>query len=112
MKGIFNIFSSSTDSTNKLLTTQNVRADIIGELEAIIQYELHLEQTTDQSAKNTISDIVDEEKVHVGQLFGLLFKLDPMSKELFYKGLNEFNKDDSVYSWTLKQKDNRRYKTS
>ncbi len=98
MKGIFNIFANSVDTSNKMLTTQNVRADIIGELEAIIQYELHLEQTNDQSAKNTISDIVDEEKVHVGQLFGLLFKLDPISKEMFYKGLNEFNKDDSVQS--------------
>ncbi len=96
MKGIFNIFSNSTQDSNNFLTTQNVRADIIGELEAIIQYELHLEQTNDQSAKNAIRDIVDEEKVHVGQLFGLLFKLDPASKDLFYQGLNEFNKEDNV----------------
>lgn len=96
MKGIFNIFSNSNQNSNEFLTIQNARADIIGEMEAIIQYELHLEQTQDQSAKNTIEDIVSEEKVHVGQLFGLLFKLDPSTKEKFYKGLNEFNKENNI----------------
>lgn len=69
---------------------QNARADAIGELEAIIQYENHLEQTNDNLAKETIRDISKEEKLHVGQLFGLIFKLDPESRTQFEAGLKEF----------------------
>ena len=76
---------------NRFLTVQNAREDIIGELDAIIQYENHLEQTSDLAAQQTIRDIVLEEKLHVGQLFGLLFSLDPESKTQFEKGLEEFN---------------------
>ena len=75
---------------NHNITTQNTRADIIGELEAINQYENHLEVTDDQAAKKTIEDIVREEKVHVGHLFGLLFQLDPESKKQFEVGYQEF----------------------
>ena len=53
---------------NKLLTVQNCREDIIGELDAIIQYENHYYATDDPTAKATILDIVNEEKMHVGQL--------------------------------------------
>ena len=76
--------------TNNFKTTQNAREDIIGELDAIIQYENHLMETNNDSAKETIRDIAKEEKLHVGQLFGLLFSLDPESKTQFEKGLNEF----------------------
>ena len=76
--------------------TQNTRLDIIGELEAIIQYESHINSSTDPKYRETLQDIVDEEKVHVGQLFGLLFMLDPSSKELFEKGLNEFTKSSGM----------------
>jgi len=75
---------------NHNITTQNARADIIGELDAIIQYENHLDITEDPAAKQTILDIVNEEKMHVGQLFGLLFRLDPMSKKQFELGYQEF----------------------
>ncbi len=76
--------------------TQNTRLDIIGELEAIIQYESHINSSTDPTYRETLQDIVDEEKVHVGQLFGLLFMLAPSSKELFEKGLNEFTKSSGM----------------
>ncbi len=82
---------------NTFLTIQNARADIIGELDAIIQYETHLHATTDPAARATITDIVNEEKLHVGQLFGLLFKLDPTSQVQFEKGYNEFLSDDEIY---------------
>ncbi len=85
-------------SDNNFLTIQNCREDIIGELDAIIQYEKHIEMTDDSSAKATILDIVNEEKLHVGQLFGLLFKLDPTSQTQFEKGYNEFiDNDDKNY---------------
>ncbi len=88
MKSIFNILNNQS---NNYSTIQNCRADIIGELEAIIQYNAHLEQTDNEKAKETINDIMLEEMVHVGQLFGLLFYLNPESKTQFEKGLNEFN---------------------
>ena len=82
---------------NNLSTmAQNTRLDIIGELDAIIQYEAHLNSSADPVYRNTLQDIVNEEKVHVGQLFGLLFMLDPASKEFFEKGLNEFTKQSTM----------------
>lgn len=72
---------------------ENTRADIIGELDAIIQYERHIQSSNNEIVNRTLTDIVNEEKLHVGQLFGLLFYLDPMSQTQFEKGLNEFMKD-------------------
>ncbi len=80
----------SNNSINQQITIQNTRADIIGELEAIIQYENHLDVTENPLAGEAIRDIVREEKLHVGQLFGLLFKLDPESKKQFELGYHEF----------------------
>lgn len=90
MRRFFNILDNQ-NKPNKFITIQNTREDIIGELEAIIQYENHIEQTIDPIAQATLKDIVNEEKLHVGQLFGLLFSLDPESKEEFEKGLKEFD---------------------
>lgn len=75
---------------------QNTRLDIIGELDAIIQYETHINSSVDPVYRSTLQDIVNEEKVHIGQLFGLLFMLDPASKEFFEKGLNEFTKQSTM----------------
>ncbi|MBP3344945.1 MAG: ubiquinone biosynthesis protein COQ7 [Clostridia bacterium] len=91
MKNLFNILDNSSSKPNDFTTLQNARLDLIGELEAIVQYENHLMQTNDMAAKSTNKDIVKEEKVHVGQLFGLIFSLDPESKEMFEKGIVEFN---------------------
>ena len=92
MRRFFSILDNQNQS-NRFLTIQNAREDIIGELEAIIQYENHYNQTNETSAKNTIRHIVDEEKVHVGELFGLLFYLDPDSKTFFFVCLKEFNEE-------------------
>ncbi len=92
MRRIFGIYDNNTqDWSDRFTTIQNAREDIIGELEAIIMYEKHLTQTKDIKAQETIRDIVKEEKLHVGQLFGLLFSLDNESKTQFEKGIEEFN---------------------
>jgi len=75
---------------NKQTLAQNTRLDIIGEIEAIIQYENHIASSNDAVVNQTLTDIVNEEKLHVGQLMGLLFYLDPISQTQFEKGLNEF----------------------
>lgn len=90
MRNFFTILDNGQNRTNSFTTLQNARADAIGEIEAIIQYENHLEQTSDPSAKATIRDIANEEKLHTGQLFGLIFRLDPESKTQFEKGLKEY----------------------
>ena len=86
---------NDNSKNNKFLTIQNTQEDIIGELEAIIQYERHYIETDDPSAKATIADILSEEQVHVGQLFGLLFSLDKTAQTQFEKGYNEFIADDN-----------------
>lgn len=91
MRNFFTIMDNQNNA-NAFNTLQNARADAIGELEAIIQYENHLEQTNDNLAKETIRDIAKEEKLHVGQLFGLIFQLDPESRTQFETGLKEFEK--------------------
>ena len=93
MKSIFSAFNLQNNN-GQTLTAQNARLDIIGELEAIIQYQAHYDATDDPVAKKTIYDIMEEEKMHVGQLFGLLFKLDPSSQTQFEKGYKEFTTED------------------
>lgn len=90
---MFNIYNNPSQD-DRVKTAQNCREDIIDELGAIIQYTNHYYATDDQSAKATILDIMDEEKVHVGQLFGLLFSLDPDTKKYFEQGLKEFNDEN------------------
>lgn len=92
----FNILDNSQNNTNAFTTAQNTRLDILGEIEAIVQYENHIAQTNDKSAQNALRDIAKEEKRHVGQLMGLLFSLDEESKTQFQLGLKEFNEEDKI----------------
>lgn len=72
-------------------TLQNARKDLIGELDAIIQYDDHLHKTDNRLAKETWEDIRNEELVHVGELLGLLYCLAPYQKAYVEKGLKEFD---------------------
>ena len=90
-----NYFRVMQDNFNEMdfRTIQNAREDVIGELDAIIQYSNHLRSTDNLAAKTTIKHILDEEMVHVGELMTLLFRLDPEFKKQFDKGANEFNEN-------------------
>lgn len=68
-----------------------VAADLIGELEAIMGYDEHSKEVSNQITKNTLLSIKNEEEVHVGELLGLLYHLDPSFKQQVEKGLTEFN---------------------
>lgn len=70
---------------------QAVRLDIAGELEAIYLYDAHVQATDDPIAKAVISDIRDEEKIHVGELMTLLKVLATEEAEQFLKGQGEVN---------------------
>lgn len=78
-------------SPNDFETLQNARKDLIGELDAIIQYDDHLHRTDNKLAKETWENIRNEELTHVGELLGLLYYLAPYQKEFVEKGLKEFN---------------------
>ncbi|MCH3909257.1 MAG: demethoxyubiquinone hydroxylase family protein [Bacilli bacterium] len=68
---------------------QALRLDIAGELEAIYLYDAHVQATDDPRAKAVLSDIRDEEKIHMGELITLMRTLDPKEAEQFLKGQHE-----------------------
>ena len=69
---------------------QKARQDLIGEIQAVIEYDSHLRSTSDHLARKTWQDIKNEELVHIGELLGLLSYLDPEQKQFVQKGFSEF----------------------
>ncbi|MGE5581524.1 MAG: demethoxyubiquinone hydroxylase family protein [Bacillota bacterium] len=68
---------------------QALRADIAGELEAIIGYDAHVMACGDQRVKTVLSSIRDEEREHVGELLSLLKMLDPQETKYLDQGAKE-----------------------
>jgi rubrerythrin len=60
-----------------------LREDLIGELQAINQYQEHILDLEDEEAVNTLEHIVEEEKEHIAELLRLIQKLDPTQAEKF-----------------------------
>ena len=75
---------------NNFQTLQDARKDLIGEIEAVIQYDNHIHSTQNSLAKQTWINIKNEELVHVGELIALLAYLNPEQQEYVEKGVNEF----------------------
>lgn len=80
----------TTSKVSDFDALQNARRDLIGELDAIIQYDDHLHKTNIALAKSTWENIRNEELVHVGELLGLLYYIEPYQKALVEKGYQEF----------------------
>lgn len=91
MRRFFNIMQDNTLNDNDFRTIQNAREDLIGELDAIMQYANHLRQTNSLSAQITTRSIMEEEEIHVGELLALLYRLDPIFKAQVERGMKEFN---------------------
>ncbi|MBQ7373828.1 MAG: hypothetical protein IJW64_04610 [Clostridia bacterium] len=72
-------------------TLQKARQDLIGEIQAVIEYDAHIRSTNDKIAKETWTNIKNEELTHIGELLGLLNYLDPNQKQFVQKGLVEFS---------------------
>lgn len=66
-----------------------IRQDIVGELEAIHEYDAHVQATDNKDAKKVLADIRDEEREHVGELMELLERLAPDEKDLNDEGRDE-----------------------
>ncbi len=75
---------------NELITA--VREDIIGELEAINQYNAHIVSTDNELARRVWADIRDEERVHTGELITLLNQLSPDELQKLQQGQAEVEK--------------------
>ena len=62
-----------------------LREDLIGELQAISQYQEHILDMENEEAVNTLKHIIEEEKEHVAELLRLIQNLDPVQAEKFKK---------------------------
>ncbi len=60
-----------------------LREDLIGELQAINQYQEHILDLENEEAVNTLEHIIEEEKEHVAELLRLIQNLDPAQAEKF-----------------------------
>jgi rubrerythrin len=60
-----------------------LREDLIGELQAINQYEDHILNLENEEAVTTLEHIIEEEKEHVVELLRLIQNLDPLQADKF-----------------------------
>lgn len=67
------------------LDLQMVREDLMSELQAINQYQDHIETLMDEDALRVLEHIRDDEKEHVAELLKLIQRLDPVQAEKFKK---------------------------
>ncbi len=62
-----------------------LREDLIGELQAINQYQDHIDTIGDEEAMEVLEHIRDDEKEHLAELTKLIQKLDATQAEKFKK---------------------------
>jgi rubrerythrin len=60
-----------------------LREDLIGELEAINQYQDHILSIENVDVVRVLEHIVEEEKEHVAELFEVINNLDSIQAEKF-----------------------------
>lgn len=85
-----NFNSELTTSLMNFDTLQKARQDLIGEIQAVIDYDNHIHTTSDMLARQTLQHIKNEELMHIGELLALINYLDPDQKQYIQKGINEF----------------------
>jgi len=64
---------------------KNLRKDLMGEFEAINQYQEHIDEIDDEEVKKVLTHVMNDEKEHVAELTKLLQELDATEKEKFEK---------------------------
>ena len=63
----------------------NLRADLVGELEAINQYQEHIDATDNEGIKKVLSHIRDDEKEHFAELTKIIRQMDETQEAKFQK---------------------------
>lgn len=67
------------------LDLEMLRDDLVGELQAINEYQDHIDSLENEEARRVLEHIRDDEKEHVAELTKLIQKLDPIQAEKFRK---------------------------
>ena len=80
----------NNDYLNNFQSLQKARKDLIGEIEAIIQYDEHAINSSNIIEKQTWLNIKNEELAHIGELLALINFLNPEQKKYVEKGIKEF----------------------
>ena len=62
-----------------------LREDLISELQAINQYQEHIDTIGEDEARYVLEHIRDDEKEHIAELIKLIRKLDPTQDQKFEK---------------------------
>lgn len=60
-----------------------LRDDLIGELEAINQYQAHIDRIDNEEVRELLEHIRDDEKEHVAEITHLLTRIDAIQREKF-----------------------------
>ncbi len=60
-----------------------LREDLMGELQAINQYQAHIDNIDDPEVKELLSHIRDDEKEHVAEITHLLTRIDAIQRQKF-----------------------------
>lgn len=81
-------FDEETDiEDERELDLEMLREDLVAELQAINQYQEHIEALEDEEAIRVLEHIRNDEKEHVAELVKLIQMLDPVQAEKFTKGM-------------------------
>lgn len=73
------------DMEDRELDLEMLREDLIGELEAINQYQAHIDSMDNEEARRVLEHIRDDEKEHLAELTKLIQKLDSIQAAKFEK---------------------------
>ncbi len=87
---------SGLASDRKLTDAELIRAIrfmIAAEYEAIQLYMQLVESTDNDLAKEVLTDIADEERVHAGEFLRLLYQLAPDEKNFYAEGMKEVEEE-------------------
>lgn len=60
-----------------------LREDLMGELQAINQYQAHIDNIDDAEVKDLLAHIRDDEKEHVAELTHLIARIDAIQRTKF-----------------------------
>jgi rubrerythrin len=77
--------SDYEDESSPELDLEMLREDLVGELQAINQYQEHIDTIDDEDARKVLEHIRDDEKEHVAELTKIIQKIGPLQAEMFKK---------------------------
>ena len=74
-----------SEAEEREIDLEMLREDLVGELNAINQYQAHIETLDSEEAIRVLEHIRDDEKEHVAELTKLIQKLDATQAAKFKK---------------------------